>query len=93
MPIRAPFSACSGVPQETSARPAAAVEQAGPTSPGQPTSAPEAEAFPSNSTPTVPRGGRAPVGRSSPGACPPGIRRQKGWSPVAGVRTPVRCSA
>ena len=27
MPIRAPFSACSGVPQRTSVRPAAAVEQ------------------------------------------------------------------
>ena len=34
-----------------------------------------------------------PCGLVLSGARPPGIRRQKGWSPVAGVRTPVRCSA
>ncbi len=45
MPISAAFSTCSGVPPITAARPAAAMEQATPTSPWQPTSAPEIEAF------------------------------------------------
>ena len=45
MPISAAFSTCSGVPPMTSASAAAAIEQAEPTSPWQPTSAPEIEAF------------------------------------------------
>ena len=48
-PISAAFSTCSGVPPSTSASPAAAIEQAEPTSPWQPTSAPEIEAFSLNS--------------------------------------------
>ena len=55
MPISAAFSTCSGVPPRTSASPAAAIEQAEPTSPWQPTSAPEMEAFSLNSMPD--RGG------------------------------------
>jgi len=45
MAISAAFSTCSGVPPSTSASPPAAMEQADPTSPWQPTSAPEIEAF------------------------------------------------
>ena len=45
-PISAAFSTCFGVPPITAAvRPVAAIEQATPTSPWQPTSAPEIEAF------------------------------------------------
>ncbi|MNY35533.1 hypothetical protein D3C86_1699450 [compost metagenome] len=44
-PISAAFSSCSGVAPNTSASPAAAMAQAEPTSPWQPTSAPEIEAF------------------------------------------------
>ena len=44
MAISAAFSTCSGVPPMTSARPAAAIDDAEPTSPWQPTSAPEMEA-------------------------------------------------
>ena len=51
MPISAAFSTCCGVPPITSASPAAAIEQAEPTSPWQPTSAPEIDAFSLNSTP------------------------------------------
>ncbi len=45
MPISAAFSTCSGVPPMTWASAPAAMEQATPTSPWQPTSAPEIEAF------------------------------------------------
>ena len=45
MPISAAFSTCAGVPPMTAAKPAAAMEQATPTSPWQPTSAPLIEAF------------------------------------------------
>ena len=45
MPISAAIATCEGEPPITSARPAAAIEQATPTSPWQPTSAPEMEAF------------------------------------------------
>ena len=51
MPISAAFSTCAGVPPSTSARAPAAIEQADPTSPWQPTSAPEIDAFSLNSTP------------------------------------------
>jgi drug/metabolite transporter (DMT)-like permease len=44
MPISAAFSACSGVPPRTSVSAPAAIEQAEPTSPWQPTSAPEIDA-------------------------------------------------
>ena len=53
MPISAAFSTWSGVPPRTSARPAAAIEHADPTSPWQPTSAPEMEAFSLNRIPTA----------------------------------------
>ncbi|MNN21810.1 hypothetical protein D3C81_1351450 [compost metagenome] len=43
--ISAAFSNCGGVAPSTWARPAAAIEQAEPTSPWQPTSAPEIDAF------------------------------------------------
>jgi len=58
MPISAAFSTCSGVPPRTSARPAAAMEQAEPTSPWQPTSAPEMEAFSLNNSPMAPAASR-----------------------------------
>ena len=45
MPISAAFSTCSGVPPSTSASAPAAIEHAEPTSPWQPTSAPEIDAF------------------------------------------------
>ena len=45
MPISAAFSICSGVPFIAATRPAAAIEQATPTSPWQPISAPEIEAL------------------------------------------------
>jgi hypothetical protein len=43
--ISAAFSTCAGLPPWTSASPPAAIEQAEPTSPWQPTSAPLIEAF------------------------------------------------
>ena len=45
MPISAAFSIWALVPPSAAARPAAAMEQATPTSPWQPTSAPEIEAL------------------------------------------------
>ena len=54
MPISAAFSTCSGVPPTTAASPAAAIEQAEPTSPWQPTSAPEIEALRLNRYPMAP---------------------------------------
>ena len=45
MPISAAFSICSLLPPSAAARPAAAIDEATPTSPWQPTSAPEIEAF------------------------------------------------
>ena len=45
MAISAAFSACAGVPPMTSASAPAAIEQAEPTSPWQPTSAPLMDAF------------------------------------------------
>ncbi len=45
MPISAAFSTCAGVPPMTSHKAPAAIEQAEPTSPWQPTSAPLIEAF------------------------------------------------
>jgi len=45
MPISAAFSTWAGVPPRYSARAPAAIEQATPTSPWQPTSAPEIDAF------------------------------------------------
>lgn len=41
MAISAAFSTWAGVPPRASAKPAAAIEEADPTSPWQPTSAPE----------------------------------------------------
>ncbi len=45
MPISAAFSTCCTLPPSTSQSAPAAIEQATPTSPWQPTSAPEIEAF------------------------------------------------
>ena len=45
MPISAAFSIWEGLPPSAAVRPAAAIEQATPTSPWQPISAPEMEAF------------------------------------------------
>ena len=45
MPISAAFSTCALVPPRAATSPPAAIEQATPTSPWQPTSAPEIEAF------------------------------------------------
>src|ERR1035438_10604834 len=47
----AAFSTCSGVPPSNSASAPAAIEQADPTSPWQPASAPEMEAFSLNKEP------------------------------------------
>jgi hypothetical protein len=54
MPISAAFSIWAGVPPIVAARPAAAIEHADPTSPWQPTSAPEIDAFALNSMPMAP---------------------------------------
>ena len=72
MPISAAFSTCSGVPPSTSVSPAAAIEQAEPTSPWQPTSAPEIEAFSLNSTPIAPAVSRK---RTMPSSSAPGMKR------------------
>ena len=45
MPISAAFSICPGLPPSAATSPPAAIEQATPTSPWHPTSAPEIEAF------------------------------------------------
>ena len=45
MAISAAFSICAFVPPSAAVRPAAAIEQATPTSPWQPTSAPDIEAL------------------------------------------------
>ena len=45
MPISAAFSICSFVPLRAATSPAAAIEQATPTSPWQPISAPEIDAL------------------------------------------------
>ena len=54
MAISAAFSICSGDSLQAAAKPAAAIEQATPTSPWQPTSAPEIEAFSLYSMPIAP---------------------------------------
>ena len=69
--ISAAFSICAGVPPRTAARPAAAMAAAEPTSPWQPTSAPEIEAFALISAPTA-----AAVSRNS------GILRLRGAGDV-----------
>ena len=53
MPISAAFSTCALLPPSTAHRPAAAMEQATPTSPWQPTSAPEMEEFSLNRPPSA----------------------------------------
>ncbi len=71
MPISAAFSTCSGVPPRTSARPPAAMEQAEPTSPWQPTSAPEIEAFSLKSMPMAPA---VSMKRTMPSSPAPGMK-------------------
>ena len=53
MAISAAFSTCAGVPPSASASPAAAMDDAAPTSPWQPTSAPAIEALVLMSAPTA----------------------------------------
>ena len=72
MAISAAFSTCSGMPPITSHRPAAAIEHADPTSPWQPTSAPEMDAFSLNSTPIAPAVSR---NLTTPSAFAPGTNR------------------
>ena len=61
MPISAAFSTCSGVPPSTSAQsPPAAIAHAEPTSPWQPTSAPEIEALVLNRMPIAAAVSRKP---------------------------------
>ncbi len=71
MPISAAFSTCSGEPPRTSARPPAAMEQAEPTSPWQPTSAPEMEAFSLKSMPMALAASRK---RTTPSSSAPGTK-------------------
>ncbi len=71
MPISAAFSTCSGLPPSTSASPPAAMEQAEPTSPWQPTSAPEMEAFSLKSMPIAPAASRK---RTTPSSSAPGTK-------------------
>ncbi len=71
MPISAAFSTCSGEPPSTSARAPAAIEQAEPTSPWQPTSAPEMEAFSLNSMPMAPAASRK---RTTPSSFSAGVQ-------------------
>lgn len=61
-----------GVPPRTSVRAAAAMEQAEPTSPWQPTSAPEMDAFCLNRTPIAPAASRK---RTTPSSSQPGTKR------------------
>ena len=72
MPISAAFSTCSGVPPSTSANAPAAIEQADPTSPWQPTSAPEMDAFSLNRVPMAAAVSRK---RTTPSADAPGTNR------------------
>ena len=72
MPISAAFSTCSGVPPSTAARPAEAIEQAEPTSPWQPTSAPEMDAFSLNRMPIAVAVSRK---RTMPSSFAPGTKR------------------
>ena len=69
IPTSAAFSTCSGVPPSTSQSPAAAMEQADPTSPWQPTSAPEMEALILNRIPTAAAASRK---RTTPSSLAPG---------------------
>jgi hypothetical protein len=69
--ISAAFSTCSGEPPITSASPAAAIEQAEPTSPWQPTSAPEIDAFSLN---RVPMAAAVSRNRTTPSSLAPGTK-------------------
>ena len=97
--ISAAFSTCSGVPPRISASPAAAIDAAEPTSPWQPTSAPEIDARSLYSDPMRPRsaeiGSRCRRGRpcrrgvvhrvvQNRGDDPRGTIRRSGDDPSAG---------
>ena len=73
MPISAAFSICSLLPLSAETRPAAAMEQATPTSPWQPISAPEMEAFCLYSMPTAAAVSR---NRITPSSSAPGSKRR-----------------
>ncbi len=72
MPISAAFSTWSGVPPSTSASAPAAIEQADPTSPWHPTSAPEMEAF---SLYRLPIAAAVSRKRTTPSSSAPGTKR------------------
>ena len=73
MPISAAFSTWAGVPPSTAVSPAAAIEHADPTSPWQPTSAPEIDAFALNNTPIAAAVNRK---RTTPSSQAPGTNRE-----------------
>ena len=72
MAISAAFSTCAGDPPSTSVSPAAAIEQAEPTSPWQPTSAPLIDALTLNRRPIAPAVSRK---RTTPPSSAPGQKR------------------
>ncbi|MNS99507.1 hypothetical protein D3C72_1339120 [compost metagenome] len=72
MPISAAFSTCCTVPPITSHSAPAAIEQATPTSPWQPTSAPEMEAF---SLYRMPMAAAVSRNRTTPSSLAPGTKR------------------
>ncbi len=65
MPISAAFSIWALLPPSAAVNPAAAIEQATPTSPWQPTSAPEIEALSLNSAPIAAAVSRKSATRAS----------------------------
>ncbi|MNZ87402.1 hypothetical protein D3C78_1062580 [compost metagenome] len=72
MPISAAFSTCCTLPPITSHKAPAAIEQATPTSPWQPTSAPEIEAF---SLYRMPMAAAVSRKRTTPSSLAPGTKR------------------
>ena len=72
MAISAAFSTCAGVPPRASANPAAAMDDAEPTSPWQPTSAPAMEALVLMRPPTAVAASRK---RRAPSSSAPGMKR------------------
>ncbi|MNW13535.1 hypothetical protein D3C71_2115170 [compost metagenome] len=72
MPISAAFSTCCTVPPRTSHKAPAAMEHATPTSPWQPTSAPEIEAF---SLYKIPMAAAVSRKRTTPSSFAAGMKR------------------
>ena len=88
--ISAAFSICSGVPPSTAVAPAAAIAQAAPTSPWQPASAPEIDAFAAMSDPMAVAVRKYSATRSPPrcistaGTMPGGAVRRRGHDALPG---------